>query len=80
MFWEKLRDLPFEVGDVTMEIEAVQVSPEFERRTTIVHLRPEAGARAEHGDGIGEDVTYDPAEHQPHTFPWIDLRGKWTLG
>ena len=80
MLWEKLRDLPFEVGDVTMEVEAVQVSPEFERRTTTVHLRPEAGARAEYGDGLGEDVTYDPAEHQPHTFPWIDLRGTWTLG
>ncbi len=80
MLWEKLRDLPFEVGDVTMEFESVQVAPEFERRTTIVHLRPEAGARAEYGDGIGEDVTYDPKEHQPHTFPWIDLRGTWTLG
>ena len=80
MLWEKLRDLPFEVGDVTMEMEAVQVAPEFERRTTIVHLRPEAGARAEYGDGIGEDVTYDPEEHRAHTFPWIDLRGKWTLG
>lgn len=80
MLWEKLRELPFEVGDVTMEVEAVQVAPEFERRTTIVHLRPEAGARAEYGDGIGEDVTYDPDEHRSHTFPWIDLRGKWTLG
>ena len=80
MLWERLRDLPFEVGDVTMEMEAVQVAPEFERRTTIVHLRPEAGARAEYGDGIGEDVTYDPEEHRSHTFPWIDLRGKWTLG
>ncbi len=80
MLYEKLRDLPFEVGDVTMEMTGVQISPEFERRTTAVHLRSEAGARAEYGDGIGEDVTYDPEEHQPHKFPWVDLRGKWTLG
>src|SRR5258705_361794 len=41
MHWEKLRDLPFEVGDVTMEFESVHVFPEFERRTTTVHLRPD---------------------------------------
>src|ERR1700730_2207030 len=80
MLWEKLRNLRFEIGEVTMEMEAVQVAPECERRTTIVHLSPEAGARAEYGDGIGEDVTYDPEEHRAHTFPRIDLRGKWTLG
>ena len=79
MLWEKLRDLPFEVGDVTMEFESVQVG-EFERRTTIVHIRPETDARADDGDGLGEDVTYDAQEHQSHTFPQIDLRGTWTLG
>jgi hypothetical protein len=80
MLYEKLRDLPFEIADVSMDMTGVQISPEFERRTTIVHLRKEAGARSEHDDGLGEDVTYDPAEHESHRFPWIDLRGEWTLG
>jgi len=37
------------------------------------------GARSEFLDGLGEDVTYDPVEHEPHRFPWVDLRGDWTL-
>jgi hypothetical protein len=79
MLWEKVRDLPFAVGDVTMDVAVLPISPEFERRTTTVHLRREMGARAEHGDGLGEDVTYDAAEHDPARFPWVDLRGEWTL-
>jgi hypothetical protein len=79
MLWDRIKDLPFHVGDVTMEVAVVPISSEFERRTTTVHLRPEMGARSEYGDGLGEDVTYDPAEHEPHRFPWVDLRGTWTL-
>jgi hypothetical protein len=79
VLWEKVKDLPFEVADVTMEIAAMPISPEFERRTTTVHLRRELGGRSEFGDGLGEDVTYDQREHEPHRFPWIDLRGEWTL-
>jgi hypothetical protein len=45
----------------------------------MVHLRREMGRRSEFNDGIGEDVTYDPREHEPQRFPWIDLRGSWTL-
>jgi hypothetical protein len=79
MLWERVEDLPFRVDDVAMEVAVVPVSPEFERRTTTVRLRPAAGARSEYGDGLGEDVTYDPREHEPSRFPWIDLRGEWTL-
>jgi hypothetical protein len=79
VLWEKIKDLPFEVGDVTMDVAVLRISPEFERRTTTVHLRREAGARSEHADGLGEDVTYDASEHEPHRFPWVDLRGTWTL-
>jgi hypothetical protein len=77
--WEQVKDLAFEVGDVTMEVAGVPISPEFERRTTTVHLRRETGGRSEYWDGLGEDVTYDPLEHEPHRFPWVDLRGEWTL-
>jgi hypothetical protein len=79
VLWENVKDLPFEVGDVTMTVAVMPVTPEFERRTTTVHLRREMGARSEYWDGLGEDVTYDPAEHEPHRFPWVDLRGDWTL-
>jgi hypothetical protein len=79
VLWEKVKDLPFEVADVTMDVAVLAVSPEFERRTTTVHLRREAGGRSELADGLGEDVTYDRNEHEPHRFPWVDLRGTWTL-
>src|SRR5262249_31792535 len=79
VLWEKVKDLAFEVGDVTMAVAVMPVTPEFERRTTTVHLRREMGARSEYWDGLGEDVTYDPSEHEPHRFPWVDLRGDWTL-
>ena len=78
--WERVAELPFEVADVAMEVAVMPVSPEFERRTTTVRLRREPGARSDYWDGVGEDVTYDPTEHEPHRFPWLDLRGQWTLG
>jgi len=79
VLWDRVKDLRFTVGDVTMDVTAVPISPEFERRTTTVHLRAEMGARSEFLDGLGEDVTYDPVEHEPQRFPWVDLRGEWTL-
>jgi hypothetical protein len=79
VLWEQVKDLAFEIADVTMDVAVMRVSPEFERRTTTVHVRREFGGRSEFGDGLGEDVTYDAREHEPHRFPWIDLRGEWTL-
>ena len=34
MLWKKVKDLPFEVADVAMEVAVLPISPEFERRTT----------------------------------------------
>jgi hypothetical protein len=68
------------VGGLPLEIEAVEldgalfrVSPEFTRRTTTIALL--GAGRA----GRGEDVTYDPVEHDPERFPRLDLAGSWTL-
>ena len=36
-----------------------QVAPEFTRKTTVVHLRPEPYFRHIGPEGLGEDVTYD---------------------
>jgi L-alanine-DL-glutamate epimerase-like enolase superfamily enzyme len=47
-------ELPLEIDSYELEPLSVEVSPEFTRRTTVIHLR----GRGE--EGIGEDVTYTP--------------------
>ncbi len=52
-----------------------QVSSDFERRSTIVHLLG-------HGEeGVGEDVTYDAVDHEiaQKAGPYLALAGEWTL-
>jgi L-alanine-DL-glutamate epimerase-like enolase superfamily enzyme len=49
-------ELPVEIDSYELEPLSVEVSPEFTRRTTVIHL---------HGlgeEGIGEDVTYSPED------------------
>ena len=50
MLWDKLKDLAFEIDEVTTSVDAIAISPEFERRTTTIRI---AGGSAE---GLGEDV------------------------
>ncbi len=69
-----IRDLPLVIEDVTLERLDLEVSPEFTRITTVVHLT--GGGH----DGVGEDVTYEPDEQvvfQDAGAP--DLRGEWTI-
>ena len=50
--------LPIEIDSYELEGLSVQVSPEFTRRTTVIHL---------HGGGetgVGEDPTYSPEDHE----------------
>ncbi len=65
--------LPLELERVSFELAEVAVSPEFKRRTTTVKL---AGGGME---GLGEDVTYDPAQHAPERLADLDLAGTWTI-
>jgi hypothetical protein len=51
-------DLPLEIESYELESLEQPVSPEFTRRTTIIHLR---GAGHE---GVGEDVTYSPDDQE----------------
>jgi hypothetical protein len=44
-----------------------------------VRLRLGVTVRGAQFVGMGEDVTYDGDEHQPHHLPWLQLAGKWTL-
>jgi hypothetical protein len=49
-------ELPVEIDSYELEPLSVEVSPEFTRRTTVIHL---------HGlgeEGVGEDVTYSPED------------------
>ncbi len=77
--YDALRDLPLHIEEVVTDIHVVTVSPEFTRKTTEVRLRPEPYFKHIGPEGLGEDVTYDPEEHEPHRWPWIDLLGDWTL-
>jgi len=77
--YQLVKDLPLEIEDVDFDICESRISPEFTRRTTIVKLRYGVSIRGAAYEGRGEDVTYDPSEHEPHKLPFVDLRGSWTL-
>jgi L-alanine-DL-glutamate epimerase-like enolase superfamily enzyme len=73
MVYDAVGELPLQIDEIELEGLSVQISPEFTRRTTVVHLR---GAGDE---GVGEDVTYSPQEHERERFPQLLLAGDWTL-
>ncbi|HKH16706.1 MAG TPA: hypothetical protein VKA57_04200 [Solirubrobacteraceae bacterium] len=73
--YDALAELPLQIDSYALEGRQRTISPEFERVTTSVHL---------HGgdeEGLGEDVTYDPAlqRAQQEIGPVLPLRGSWTL-
>jgi len=78
--YDLVRDLPLTIEDVDFELAELQVSPEFTRRTTTVKLRHAVTVGGAQAIGMGEDVTYDGDEHQPHHLPRLELAGDWTLG
>src|SRR5439155_13443646 len=70
-----MRDLPLVIEGYELDPLELQARADFLRRTTVVRL---LGAGEE---GIGEDVTYDAAEHERLQARGPDLRleGAWTL-
>jgi L-alanine-DL-glutamate epimerase-like enolase superfamily enzyme len=72
VLYDALRDLPLEIERVETETLAQPISPEFTRKTTVVHLQ--RGGE----EGIGEDVTYAAEEHAER-FPALELSGTWTI-
>jgi L-alanine-DL-glutamate epimerase-like enolase superfamily enzyme len=74
--WEELAALPLEVEDYALEALHAQVSSDFERKSTIIHLR--GGGE----EGLGEDVTYDAVDHDilQAAGPNLALAGRFTLG
>ncbi len=70
-----LAELPVEIEDYALEPLQAEVSSEFERKSTVIHLR---GGGAE---GVGEDVTYDAVDHDilQAAGPLLPLAGRFTL-
>ncbi len=73
--WETLSELTVEIDDYALEPLQASVSSEFERRSTVIHVR---GAGHE---GLGEDVTYDAVDHEimQAAGPTLALAGRFTL-
>jgi L-alanine-DL-glutamate epimerase-like enolase superfamily enzyme len=74
--WDMLAGLELEVEDYTLQALQANVSSDFERKSTVIHLR---GAGEE---GLGEDVTYDAVDHDilQAAGPSLPLSGRFTLG
>ena len=77
--YDLIRDLPLEIEAVAYELNEQQFAPEFTRRTTLVQLRGGTGAAEAESIGVGEDVTYDGALHEPDALANVDLAGRWTI-
>jgi hypothetical protein len=77
--YDTFRELALHIEEVVTDVHVQPISPEFTRKTTVVHLRPEPYFKNVGMEGIGEDVTYDPNEHEPYRWPWDSLLGDWTI-
>lgn len=74
--WDRLRDLEVEIDGYDLERLERDVSSDFTRVTTLIHLR--GGGE----EGLGEDVIYDAEDHDAAqaTGPVLALAGRRTLG
>jgi hypothetical protein len=77
--YDLVKDLRLEIEDVVFDVCRLVISPEFTRVTTIVRLRHGVTTTGTEQEGRGEDVTYDPREHEPHKLPALELKGSWTF-
>ncbi len=73
--WELLAELPVEIESYELELLETSFSPEFVRKTTVIHLHG-AGET-----GIGEDVTYAGEAHDAlqRAGATLALAGRHTL-
>ena len=76
LFEERLADLPLMIEGYALERLTRDVSSAFTRVSTVIRM---------HGggeEGVGEDVTYDAADHDvlQSAGPVLPLAGEWTLG
>jgi L-alanine-DL-glutamate epimerase-like enolase superfamily enzyme len=73
--YDLLADLPLEIEEYELEALDKDVSSDFERSTTVVHLRGDGE------DGVGENVVYDSVDQQAaqQAGSFLPLAGDWTL-
>ena len=73
--YDAVKELPLAIETYELVVRSLDVSSGFTRKTTTIQLK---GADEE---GLGEDVTYDAAEHdaQLERGPVLELAGDWTL-
>jgi L-alanine-DL-glutamate epimerase-like enolase superfamily enzyme len=73
--YDQVKDLPLEIESYELEGLERDVSSEFTRLSTVIHIR---GAGEE---GVGEDVTYDALDHVAFqdAGPVLDLAGSHTI-
>jgi hypothetical protein len=69
--YDRIRGLPLSIEAVELEQLALDPRPGFRRLTTVIHLR--GGGH----EGVGEDVNYQPEEHESPPVP--DVAGDWTI-
>ncbi len=73
--YERIAELALRIEDYELQGHELQLNPEFQRRTTTIHLR--GGGE----EGVGEDVVYsgDDQEHFQAAGAALDLEGDWTI-
>ena len=72
--YDLVADLPVTIDDYALAGLVQNVSSDFERKTTVIHLR--GGGE----EGIGEDVVYDAVDHEiaQEAGSALPLAGEWT--
>jgi L-alanine-DL-glutamate epimerase-like enolase superfamily enzyme len=74
--FDRLAQLPIEIDGYSLEGLQANVSSDFERLSTVIHMQ--GGGE----EGVGEDVTYDQLDHiaLQDAGPVLELAGKRTIG
>ena len=73
--YDRIAGLPVRIEGYELEVRSLELAPEFVRTTTVIHL---------HGggeEGVGEDVTYMPEDHerQAEAGATLPLTGGWSI-
>ena len=73
--YARIADLPLLIDDYALDVRALSLGPDFRRLTTVIHLR--GGSH----EGLGEDVGYEPRDHEAQmgAGPVLPLAGAFTL-
>ena len=73
--WDRVKDLELRVEEVALERLERDVSSDFTRVSTVIHLRGDGH------EGVGEDVVYDAEDHPDPADPRavLPLTGRHTL-